>query len=102
MNEKNDFCKSNCYILGPTGPTGPQGLPSSTITVNSTETGPPGSDASVTNRGTPNNVILDFVIPRGDTGSAPTFQIGSVTTSEPGSNASVSLTPTDNGKEKNN
>lgn len=99
MNEKNNFCKTNCYLLGPTGPTGPQGLPGATIMVNSTKTGMPGTEAKVTNSGTPNNVLLDFIIPRGDTGKTPTFQIGSVTTSEPGSDASVTLTPTNNIKE---
>lgn len=100
MNEKNNFNQNHCYILGPTGPTGPQGLPGSIISVNSTETGPPGTSASVTNSGTIHNVLLDFVIPQGDTGKTPTFQIGSVTTSEPGSNASVTLTPNDNNKNK--
>lgn len=40
-----------------------------TITVGSVTTGAPGSSASVTNSGTENAAILDFVIPRGDTGS---------------------------------
>lgn len=33
-------------------------------------TGDPGTDAQVTNSGTPQNAILDFTIPKGDTGSA--------------------------------
>ena len=32
-------------------------------------TGDPGTDAQVTNSGTPQNAILDFTIPKGDTGS---------------------------------
>lgn len=100
MKENNNFCKPNCYILGPTGPTGPQGLPGSTINVKSTKTGAPGTEAEVINSGTLNNVLLDFIIPRGDTGKTPTFQIGTVTTSKPGSDASVTLTPTDQIAEK--
>lgn len=41
---------------------------SPTITVGSTTTGSPGTDASVTNSGTLTDLILDFVIPRGDKG----------------------------------
>lgn len=85
-----------CYVLGPTGPTGPtgpQGLPAATINVHSTTTGAPGTNASVTNSGTAENVQLDFVIPAGVTGPAPDFVIGSVETGEPGSQASVTLTP---------
>ena len=33
-------------------------------------TGDPGSSAQVTNSGTPQNAILDFTIPKGDTGSS--------------------------------
>lgn len=98
MNEEKNCCQQNCYILGPTGPRGPAGLPGAKITVGSTKTSPPGTDATVSNSGTENNVILDFIIPRGDTGKAPTFQIGSVTTGKPGTDASVTLTPNDNDK----
>ena len=38
------------------------------ITVGSTTTGAPGTQASVTNSGTNMDVVLDFTIPRGDTG----------------------------------
>ena len=34
-------------------------------------TGNPGTDAQVTNSGTPQSAVFDFTIPRGDTGSAP-------------------------------
>ena len=40
-----------------------------TIEVGTTTTGAPGTDASVTNVGTPNDAILDFLIPRGDRGA---------------------------------
>lgn len=51
---------------GPTGPTGPQGPAS--IAVGVTTTTDPGTNASVTNVGTNDNVILNFNIPRGETG----------------------------------
>ena len=51
---------------GETGPTGP----AATITIGSVTTGEPGDPAEVTNSGTDENAILDFVIPRGVTGPA--------------------------------
>lgn len=59
-------CKDKLLVVGPTGPTGPAGA--ATITVGTTTTGDPGTNASVTNSGTNENVILDFVIPAGPTG----------------------------------
>ena len=53
---------------GPQGPTGPQG-PGATIQVNSTVTGAPGTNASVTNVGSLQDALFNFVIPRGDTGA---------------------------------
>ena len=60
--------KCNCtpVIVGPTGPTGPQGPVS--IAVGVTTTTDPGTNASVNNVGTDDNVILNFNIPRGETG----------------------------------
>lgn len=60
--------KCNCtpVIVGPTGPTGPQGPAS--IAVGVTTTTDPGTNASVTNVGTDDNVILNFNIPKGETG----------------------------------
>jgi hypothetical protein len=61
---------------GPVGPPGPQGAPA-TITVNSTTTGAPGTNAFVSNSGTPSNAVLNFVIPRGDVGATgPTGPTG--------------------------
>lgn len=40
-----------------------------TVNVGSTVTGEPGSEASVTNSGTQQNVVLNFTIPRGATGA---------------------------------
>lgn len=56
-----------CGIKGPTGPTGPRGPV--TISIGTTTTSDPGTNASVTNSGTPENLILDFTIPRGNTGA---------------------------------
>ena len=47
-------------------PTGPQGPAS--IAVGVTTTTDPGTNASVTNVGTDDNVILNFNIPKGETG----------------------------------
>ena len=79
-NERRNCFPSNCFIvgaasgggIGPTGPTGPQGP--STITVGTTTTGVSGTSASVTNSGTLENVVLDFVIPAGPTG--PSGEVG--------------------------
>ena len=59
-------CNCTPIIVGPTGPTGPQGPAS--IAVGVTTTTDPGTNASVTNVGTDDNVILNFNIPRGETG----------------------------------
>jgi hypothetical protein len=44
----------------------------STVTVGSTTTGAAGSNASVTNSGTSTDAVLNFTIPRGDTGATGT------------------------------
>ena len=63
-------CRNNCFVVGPTGPTGPAGPQgATTIDVGTTTTTDPGTNASVTNVGTNENVILDFTIPRGATGA---------------------------------
>ncbi len=92
---------------GPTGPTGPAGP--TTIAVGTTTTGLPGADATVTNVGTAENLILDFVVPAGITGpegatgptgpagldaATPTLTIGTVTTGAPGTDATASITGT--------
>ena len=59
--------RERCCVVGPTGPRGPQGP--ATITVGSTTTGEPGTNAQVTNSGTSGNAILNFTIPRGATGA---------------------------------
>jgi len=53
---------------GPQGPTGPAGADgeAATVTVGTTTTGAPGTEASVTNVGTATDAILNFVIPAGE------------------------------------
>ena len=66
-----------------------------TVTVGTTTTGNPGTNASVVNSGTAQDVVLDFTIPRGDKGetgqdgAAATITVGSVTTGLPTDPASV-------------
>ena len=63
-----------------------------TVTVGTTTTGLPGTNASVVNSGTTQDVVLNFTIPRGDkgdTGSAATITVGTVTTGLPTDPASV-------------
>ena len=75
-NKEKTRCKF-CYIQGPTGPAGPAGA--ATITVGTTTTTDTGSNASVTNSGTNENVILDFSIPRGSIGpTGPTGPQGNI------------------------
>lgn len=79
---------------GPKGDKGDTG-DAATITVGSTSTGAPGTNASVTNVGTSSAAVLNFTIPKGakgDTGaagSAATVAVGTTTTGQPGTNASV-------------
>lgn len=64
-------------VAGEVGPRGPQGDPgadgadgqAATVTVGSTTTGAPGSNASVTNVGSSSAAVLDFVVPRGAPGA---------------------------------
>ena len=71
-----DLLSESESIVGPPGPPGPAGRDgvdgvdgqSATVTVGSTTTTAPGTDAIVTNVGTNLNAILDFSIPRGAVG----------------------------------
>ena len=59
--------------VGPQGPQGPKGDPgdpgqAATVAVGSVSTLPAGSDATVSNSGTSSAAVLDFGIPRGETG----------------------------------
>lgn len=60
---------------GDIGPQGPQGEPgadgaAATVAVGTVTTGEPDTPASVTNSGTPNAAVLDFVIPKGEKGES--------------------------------
>ncbi|MCY1167133.1 Phage Tail Collar Domain protein [compost metagenome] len=66
---------------------GPQG-PAGTLTVGSVVTGAEGSNVTVTNTGSQTAAVLNFTIPRGNTGNAglaATITIGTVLTGAPGS-----------------
>src|SRR5437667_32798 len=74
-----------CLTVGPQGPAGPQGLPglpgtAATVTVDTTTTVAPGSNANVTDTGTANAAVLNFTIPQGVPGpqgpSGPTGPTG--------------------------
>lgn len=58
-------------LTGPQGATGAKGDPgqNATVYIGTTSTGNPGTQASVYNSGTENNAVLNFTIPRGDTGA---------------------------------
>ena len=57
---------------GATGANGADGADgtAATVQVGTTTTGAPGTNASVTNTGTENNAVLNFVIPAGATGAS--------------------------------
>ena len=69
---------------GETGETGPTG-PAATIRIGSVTTGDPGTEAEVTNSGTEEEAVFDFVIPRGEPGggSAPDVLATVDTTAQP-------------------
>ncbi len=88
---------------GKDGKDGQDGA-AATIAVGTTTTGEPGTDSSVTNSGTSSAAVLNFVIPKGETGAAgadgqdgqdgadgeaATITVGTTTTGQPGTNASV-------------
>jgi hypothetical protein len=63
---------------GPTGAQGPQGDPgtAATITIGAVTTGAAGSSVVVTNTGTSTAAILNFTVPKGDTGDNATVTAG--------------------------
>lgn len=87
---------------GDKGDTGSAGA-AATITVGSTTTGNPGTNASVTNSGTSSAAVLNFTIPRGTAGQdgadgadgeSATITVGTTTTLPAGSSATVTNTGT--------
>jgi len=89
---------------GEKGDKGDQGEPglAATIRVGVVSTGTPGSHTKVTNRGTANQAIFDFTIPRGDkgekgdTGPGATLRVGTVSMGDPGTTAIISNSGTNN------
>lgn len=66
--------------------------PSGSVTVGTVTTGAAGTSVSITNSGTASAAVLNFTIPRGNTGdngNAATIAVGTVTTGSPGSSATV-------------
>ena len=59
------------WMQGPPGEQGQQGEPgaAATVTVGMVTTGEPGTDAIVTNSGTESAAVLNFTIPKGETGA---------------------------------
>lgn len=98
VNDAGDISWENNGGL-PNPPTknikGPKG-DAATIEIAGTETGNPGTDASVVNEGTKGDAKLRFTIPRGDEGKAATIEVGEVTASDPGSEPQVTNTGTEN------
>ena len=79
---------------GAKGEPGKDGV-TPTFSIESVETGEPGTDADVTMTGDAPNHGLRFVIPRGnkgDKGATPNITIGNVETLEAGQNATASIT----------
>lgn len=60
--------KSSVAASGPPGPAGPAGS-AATIAIGTVTTGAAGSSATVTNSGTASAAVLDFSIPKGNTGA---------------------------------
>lgn len=90
-------------LSGVIGTPGPSGL-SATISVGTTTTGAPGTNATVTNSGSSSAAVFNFTIPRGEVGAtgpagqtgatgaagaAATISVGSTSTLSAGSNATV-------------
>jgi trimeric autotransporter adhesin len=60
--------RSAVGATGPQGPAGPSGA-AATVAVGTTTTGAAGTSAAVNNSGTSSAAVLNFTIPRGDTGA---------------------------------
>jgi hypothetical protein len=106
---------SSWSVMTSKGDTGPAGASGSagTVTIGSTTTGSTGGSASVTNSGTSSEAVLNFTIPKGNTGQQggtgntgptgstgaagdnATIQIGTITTLVEDSNATVANVGTD-------
>ncbi len=90
-----DIKKKCGTLLGPTGPTGPSGAMGPTgpaggeINVRSTTTLAPSEKARVVSSKVGQKTVLDFYIPKGDTGKTENLRAGNVFSVDPDKNASV-------------
>ncbi len=75
---------------GTAGPTGPAGT-AATISVGNVITGEPGTPVQITNSGTDENAVFDFVIPKGDPGGGGKPEV--LATSDPSTQTSADNTP---------
>ena len=111
MSSSNPIAIVEIISQGPQGPAGQDGAQgSATVAIGTVTTGNAGTNASVANSGTTTAAILDFTIPRGETGlqgdqgiqgiqgiqgtagsdgAAATIAVGTVTTGAAGSSATV-------------
>ena len=73
LNNTAHFFRTDEVVLSAGALSGPPG-PAGTVSVSpTTTTGNPGTDASVTNTGSPSAAVLAFTIPRGDPGTPATI-----------------------------
>ena len=74
---------------GPRGPAGPAGE-AATIQIGTVTTGAPGTPAEVTNSGTAQNAVLNFVIPQGEPGgeTPPNYLTAYSLPAQPGASGS--------------
>lgn len=64
------------------------------ISIGDVTTGQPGTNAEASVSGTPENPVMDFIIPRGDIGATPNMTIGTVATGQEGTYAQATITGT--------
>lgn len=64
-------------VTGPTGPAGADGSagPAGNVAIGTTTTGAEGTSATVTNSGNGTHAVLNFTVPRGNTGAARPLSI---------------------------
>lgn len=74
--------------IGPKGDKGDTG----TLNLGTVSTGAAGTPVQITNTGTPEEGVFNFIIPKGDKGDTGTINVGTTSTSAPGTSASVTNT----------